>query len=193
MMEKQQNATGKYRIGRWMLLAVMLLIPAVFAGCGTILKQEAKPIENGVLKVGMNLNVPSMCYLSEETSKPEGFEVEVAQKLADKLKLDLEIVDTSEENLLKSLDGDIYDCAISAIGLADWNEEHYGHTSAYADIASVKEKIQVDTENTRIAVFTKKNNALAEELEKGITELKSTGTLKEISEKYFGSDISVKE
>ena len=55
----------------------------------------------------------------------EGFEVEVAQKLADKLNLELEIVDTSEKNLLKSLDADLYDCVISAVGISDWNDTHY--------------------------------------------------------------------
>ena len=110
-----------------MLVCMALLIS--LTACEHLELREAKPIEQGSLKVGMNLQIPGMCYLSEETSKPEGFEVELAGKLADKLKLELEIVDTSEENLLKSLDGELYDCVISAVGLADWNEAHYDHTT----------------------------------------------------------------
>lgn len=173
------------------LWAVLLPVLTVLMLSGCLGQQDkgAEPLEKGILKVGMNLNIPSMCYLSEETSKPEGFEVEVAQKLAEKLGLELEIIDTSEKNLLKSLDGELYDCVISAVGLADWNESHYGCTEAYADISSVKDKTGLDTEFNKIAVFTKKYNAMTEELNKQLEALKKDGTLKSISEKYFGKDI----
>ena len=85
----------KMKKGILMLVCMALLIS--LTACEHLELREAKPIEQGILKVGMNLQIPGMCYLSEETSKPEGFEVELAGKLADKLKLELEIVDTSEE------------------------------------------------------------------------------------------------
>lgn len=172
-----------------MLVCMALLIS--LTACEHLELREAKPIEQGILKVGMNLQIPGMCYLSEETSKPEGFEVELAGKLADKLKLELEIVDTSEENLLKSLDGELYDCVISAVGLADWNETHYDHTTPYIDIASVKEETGITGEYTKIAVFTKKYNLMKDELEAKLQMLRNDGSLKELSEKYFGKDITI--
>lgn len=184
-------AMRKKKKGILMLVCMALLIS--LTACEQLELREAKPIEQGILKVGMNLQIPGMCYLSEETSKPEGFEVELAQMLADKMKLELEIVDTSEENLLKSLDGDLYDCVISAVGLADWNETHYDHTTAYADIASVKEQTGITGTDTKIAVFTKKYNLMKDELETKLQMLRNDGSLKELSEKYFGKDITISE
>ena len=179
----------KMKKGILMLVCMALLIS--LTACEHLELREAKPIEQGSLKVGMNLQIPGMCYLSEETSKPEGFEVELAGKLAHKLKLELEIVDTSEENLLKSLDGELYDCVISAVGLADWNEAHYDHTTPYIDIASVKEETGITGEYTKIAVFTKKYNLMKDELEAKLQMLRNDGSLKELSEKYFGKDITI--
>lgn len=181
----------KMKKGILMLVCMALLIS--LTACEHLELREAKPIEQGILKVGMNLQIPGMCYLSEETSKPEGFEVELAGKLADKLKLELEIVDTSEEDLLKSLDGELYDCVISAVGLADWNETHYEHTTPYIDIASVKEETGITGEYTKIAIFTKKYNLMKDELEEKLQMLRNDGSLKELSEKYFGKDLTISE
>jgi len=41
-------------------------------------------------------------------------------------------------------------------------------------------------------LFNKKNQALKEKVDAALTELKKEGTLKEISEKYFGTNVSVK-
>lgn len=173
------------------LAAVILMIG--LAACDDMKLREAKPVTQGVLRVGMNLDIPSMCYLSEETSNPEGFEVEVAQKLADKLNLELEIVDTSEKNLLKSLDADLYDCVISAVGISDWNDIHYEHTTPYADISSVSDRTGITSKYTKIAVFTKKYNLMKDELEAKLQMMRNDGSLKEFSEKYFEKDIIISE
>lgn len=173
------------------LAAVILIIG--LAACDDMKLREAKPVTQGVLRVGMNLDIPSMCYLSEETSNPEGFEVEVAQKLADKLNLELEIVDTSEKNLLKSLDADLYDCVISAVGISDWNDTHYEHTTPYADISSVSDRTGITSKYTKIAVFTKKYNLMKDELEAKLQMMRNDGSLKELSEKYFEKDIIISE
>lgn len=174
------------------VLAAVILMTGL-ASCDDMKLREAKPVTQGVLRVGMNLDIPSMCYLSEETSNPEGFEVEVAQKLADKLNLELEIVDTSEKNLLKSLDADLYDCVISAVGISDWNDTHYEHTTPYADISSVSDRTGITSKYTKIAVFTKKYNLMKDELEAKLQMMRNDGSLKELSEKYFEKDIIISE
>ena len=174
------------------VLATVILMTGL-AACDDMKLREAKPVTQGVLRVGMNLDIPSMCYLSEETSNPEGFEVEVAQKLADKLNLELEIVDTSEKNLLKSLDADLYDCVISAVGISDWNDTHYEHTTPYADISSVSDRTGITSKYTKIAVFTKKYNLMKDELEAKLQMMRNDGSLKELSEKYFEKDIIISE
>ena len=191
-MKNQNNRTKEKNI--WKKGTVIGLLCVLFvqmlAGC-QLPGSEAEPVEKGMLKVGRHLEIPSMCYLSEDTNKLEGFDVELAGKLAEKMGLELEIVDTSEENLLKSLDADLYDCVISSVGLSDWNEAHYSHTSPYADISSVKEKTGQDTEYTELAVFTKKGNPMTKKLEENLQKLKKDGTLKELSQKYFEKDITV--
>lgn len=174
------------------VLAAVILMTGL-AACDDMKLREAKPVTQGVLRVGMNLDIPSMCYLSEETSNPEGFEVEVAQKLADKLNLELEIVDTPEKNLLKSLDADLYDCVISAVGISDWNDTHYEHTTPYADISSVSDRTGITSKYTKIAVFTKKYNLMKDELEAKLQMMRNDGSLKELSEKYFEKDIIISE
>lgn len=174
------------------VLAAVILMTGL-AACDDMKLREAKPVTQGVLRVGMNLDIPSMCYLSEETSNPEGFEVEVAQKLADKLNLELEIVDTSEKNLLKSLDADLYDCVISAVGISDWNDTHYEHTTPYADISSVSDRTGITSKYTKIAVFTKKYNLMKDELEAKLQMMRNDGSLKELSDKYFEKDIIISE
>jgi len=47
-------------------------------------------------------------------------------------------------------------------------------------------------ENSTGFIFNKKNQALKEKVDAALTELKKEGTLKEISEKYFGTNVSVK-
>ncbi len=172
------------------ILCSMVIFILSLGGC-QIEKKKARLIENGTLKVGMNLQIDKMCYVSPESSMPEGFEVEVAKKIAEKLELKLEIIDTSEENLLKSLDAELYDCVISSVGIENWNESHYSHTDAYADITEIQDVIGIGTKNTKIAVFTKKNNPMVDKINKTLLELRKDGSLGEISKKYFEKDIVI--
>ena len=57
---------------------------------------------------------------------------------------------------MKSLDAELYDCVISAVGLADWNKSHYSYTDAYADIAEVKDVIGKNTEDTKLRFLRKR-------------------------------------
>lgn len=172
-------------------ICLFLLCICLWSLAACSLKEgNGQTLESGVLKVGMDLQIEPMCYLSEETSKPEGFDVELASALAEAMDLELEIVDTSQENLLKSLDGDIYDCVISGVGLSKWNETHYSHTQVYGDVGAVKDQISMELTDTRLAVFTKKGNSLRDILDQKLEKLKEDGTLKGISEKYFGEDIT---
>lgn len=191
--KKEWIADMKKIIKKSMAVLAAVILMTGLAACDDMKLREAKPVTQGVLRVGMNLDIPSMCYLSEETSNPEGFEVEVAQKLADKLNLELEIVDTSEKNLLKSLDADLYDCVISAVGISDWNDTHYEHTTPYADISSVSDRTGITSKYTKIAVFTKKYNLMKDELEAKLQMMRNDGSLKELSEKYFEKDIIISE
>lgn len=177
------------RKGRSACLLLLICI-GILAMTGCSMEMGRETLETDVLRVGMHLDIDKMCYLSQEDNQPEGFEVELAGLLADKMGMELEIVDTTEENLLKSLDGEVYDCVLSSVGLSQWNTIHYGHTQPYLDLSSI-EKGSGDEEDTRIAAFTKKGNSLADTLEENLEELKEDGTLSQLSSKYFGEDITM--
>lgn len=169
---------------------LLLICIGILAMTGCSMEMGRETLETDVLRVGMHLDIDKMCYLSQEDNQPEGFEVELAGLLADKMGMELEIVDTTEENLLKSLDGEVYDCVLSSVGLSQWNTIHYGHTQPYLDLSSI-EKGSGDEEDTRIAAFTKKGNSLADTLEENLEELKEDGTLSQLSSKYFGEDLTI--
>ena len=175
--------------GRSVCLLLLICI-GILAMTGCSMEMGRETLETDVLRVGMHLDIDKMCYLSQEDNQPEGFEVELAGLLADKMGMELEIVDTTEENLLKSLDGEVYDCVLSSVGLSQWNTIHYGHTQPYLDLSSI-EKGSGDEEDTRIAAFTKKGNSLADTLEENLEELKEDGTLSQLSSKYFGEDLTM--
>ncbi|WP_407855681.1 transporter substrate-binding domain-containing protein [Enterococcus hailinensis] len=64
--------------------------------------------------------------------------------------------------------------------------------SALPDIpVKILEDVYFNANSTGF-LFNKKNQALKEKVDATLTELKKEGTLKEISEKYFGTNVSVK-
>ena len=178
-------------------LAAAVLTAAALAGCGTPKDCEGDgeitTIEKGVLKVGINLKDGSMGYVDEKTAKPAGFAPDTAAKIAEKLGLSLEIIDTTEENLLNSLDADLYDCVISTVGITDWNQKYYSATKAYADVSKVRDKLGEEVEYTELAVFGKKGSCLIPAIEnQDLKPLIKDGTLTEISKTYFEKDIVLK-
>ena len=143
---------------------LLLLCTGILTMSGCSMGMGRETLENDVLRVGMHLDIDKMCYLSQEDNQPEGFEVELAGLLADKM--------------------------LSSVGLSQWNTIHYGHTQPYLDLSSI-EKGSGDEEDTRIAAFTKKGNSLADTLEEYLEELKEDGSLSQLSTKYFGEDLTI--
>ena len=77
--------------------------------------------------------------------------------------------------------------------MTEENCEKYKATSAYADVSAIEEKLTEKPENTKIAIFGKKNNGLIQAIESQALEpLKEDGTLSEISNQYLSTDIIVK-
>lgn len=178
------------------VLAAAILTAAALTGCGTPKDCEGEgkitTIEKGVLKVGIHLDDGSMGYVEESTAKPAGFAPETAAKIAEKLGLTLEIIDTTEENLLNSLDADLYDCVIT-VGTTDWNQEHYSATKPYADVSGIQDKLGKKAAYPKLAIFGKKGTCLIPAIQnQALTPLIKDGTLTEISKKHFEKDIILK-
>lgn len=88
-------------------------------------------LKEGVLQVGMEVGYPPMEYLDEDGTTKIGFDVEVAQAVAEELGLELELQDTAWDGIFASLDSDRYDCIISAVSINDERKAAYNLTEAY--------------------------------------------------------------
>lgn len=88
-------------------------------------------IKDGVLQVGMDIAYPPMEYYDEDGTTPIGFDVEVAQAIADELGLELELMDTAWDGIFASLDSDRYDCVISGVSINDDRKAAYNLTEPY--------------------------------------------------------------
>lgn len=88
-------------------------------------------IKDGVLMVGMEIGYPPMEYFDTDGATPIGFDVEVANALADYLGLELELVDTSWDGIFAGVDTGKYDCIISCVSITDERKEQFNLTKPY--------------------------------------------------------------
>lgn len=126
------------------MMMTAILAVSMLAGCGSSGKETTAPeteaagaadtageneagaadaystIKDGVLMVGMEIGYPPMEYFDEDGATPIGFDVELAQALADDMGLELELVDTAWDGIFAGVDTDKYDVVISAVS---WTEE----------------------------------------------------------------------
>ena len=95
------------------------------------LTAEVTTIKDGTLMVGVEIGYPPMEYFDTDGSTPIGFDVEVANALADYLGLDLELVDTSWDGIFAGVDTGKYDCIISCVSITDERKEQFNLTKPY--------------------------------------------------------------
>lgn len=88
-------------------------------------------IEDGVLRIGMEIGYPPMEYYDDDGTTPIGFDVAVGSAIAEKLGLQAEFVDTAWDGIFASLDTNKNDCLISAVSITPDREENYNLTKAY--------------------------------------------------------------
>lgn len=120
-----------------MLLAAAMLC-ACFVGCGDKVDESGsvpevsntdvtsfepidvsnvKLVQDGTLTVGMEIGYPPFEYKAEDGT-PVGYDVDLAYAIADKLGLQVDLVDTGFDVIFAGLDTN-YDCVISAVTITD--------------------------------------------------------------------------
>lgn len=92
---------------------------------------DVTTIKDGTLMVGVEIGYPPMEYFDTDGSTPIGFDVEVANALADYLGLELELVDTSWDGIFAGVDTGKYDCIISCVSITDERKEQFNLTKPY--------------------------------------------------------------
>lgn len=112
------------------IAAVLMAMVCVLALAGTALG-EGLTLTEGVLQVGMEIGYPPMEYLAEDGTTPIGFDVDVANELAARLGLKVDLVDTTWDGIFASLDSNRYDVIISAVSITPARQENYNLTKPY--------------------------------------------------------------
>ncbi len=112
------------------IAVVMMAVILVLAMAGTALG-EGLTLKEGVLQVGLEIGYPPMEYLDEDGVTPIGFDIDVANELAARLNLTLELVDTAWDGIFASLDSSRYDVIISAVSITPTRQENYNLTKPY--------------------------------------------------------------
>lgn len=143
---------------KWIVLSlVTAMTAAMLSGCGagqetTTVTTEAEESvtgsdkEGGVLRVGMECAYPPFNWTQDEATTPDGskavpiygsdyytygYDVAVAQKLADELGMELEIHKVEWSSIGISLDAGDYDCIIAGMGRTAEREMSYSFTEPY--------------------------------------------------------------
>ena len=94
-------------------------------------------IKEGVLTVGTEIGYPPMEYFDTDGSTPIGFDMELAQALADDMGLKLEIVDTAWDGIFAGVDTDKYDVILSSVSWLEERNEKYLLSKTYIANAPV--------------------------------------------------------
>ena len=103
-----------------LVLAVTVIILAgciLFLGCEK--KSEGLTLKPGVLSVGMEIGYPPMEYMDVDGKTPIGFDVSMAEAIADKLGLKVEFVDVAWDGIFAGVETKKYDCIMSSVTITD--------------------------------------------------------------------------
>ena len=127
----------KKKIVAMLLAAAMLCVS--FVGCGDSKKDDVssaaevngtvdvsnvKLIKDGTLTVGMEIGYPPF-EDKAENGEPIGYDVDLVYALAEKLGLEVNIVDTAFDVIFAGI-GTNYDCVVSAVTITDERRENFG-------------------------------------------------------------------
>jgi ABC-type amino acid transport substrate-binding protein len=105
-----------------LMLTLVLVTMALVTGCGEKTEDsgqengtvEVTTIEQGKLLMGSDTTYPPFESIGDD-GKPEGFDVDIAMEIADRLGLELEVVTTAWEGIIPGLKTDKYDILMSAM------------------------------------------------------------------------------
>jgi polar amino acid transport system substrate-binding protein len=106
---------------------IFILICVLFVGCAK--SRRFLTIEKDVLSVGVEIGYPPMEYYDTDGS-PAGFDIELTKALADKLKLQVNFIDTAWDSILAGLDTGRYDIAVNITILPE-RQKKYNFTKPY--------------------------------------------------------------
>ncbi|HEY5526844.1 MAG TPA: basic amino acid ABC transporter substrate-binding protein [Candidatus Anoxymicrobiaceae bacterium] len=116
------------KAGLGLLLMALLVVPVIAAGCGGTSGQTLQP---GKITMGSDTSYPP--FESMEGSKPVGFDVELAQAIAKKLGLTLDVISTAWDGIIPGLKTKKYDIIMSAMTITADRKKQINFANPYID------------------------------------------------------------
>ncbi|MHC1721550.1 MAG: basic amino acid ABC transporter substrate-binding protein [Clostridiaceae bacterium] len=133
-----------------MLLLTVVFAAAMFAGCAQ--KQTAKDTslddikKAGVIKIGMDAGYAPF-EMVDNNSNIVGFDVDLGNKIAEKLGVKAEFVNTSFNGIIVALTSDKFDMIISGLSVTDERKLQIAFAGPYLQSAQT---VIVSSDNTEI-------------------------------------------
>lgn len=138
------------------VILAITLIAAASASCARQataveeagMSSQLKTIKAGVLTIGSDCTWPPMEYM--EGDKIVGFDVDLAQAIADKLELKLDFQNAAWDGLFPALIANKYDMAISSITITEERQKEMDFSDPYFktdQAAAMKEGSGLDSED----------------------------------------------
>jgi lysine-arginine-ornithine-binding protein len=110
-----------------LLLVALFIVPIVAAGCGS----SGETLTPGKITMGSDTSYPP--FETMEGSKPVGFDVELAQALAKKMGLTLEVISTAWDGIIPGLKTKKYDIIMSAMTITADRKKQINFSDPYID------------------------------------------------------------
>lgn len=124
---------------KWTLLLTLITAAAfLVSGCGSSSQNEGAELkaikDRGVLKVGVKVDVPKFGFKDPKTGQIEGFEIDLAKKIAKKIlgdenKIDLQAVTAKTRGPL--LDNGDIDLVMATFTITEERKKSYNFSDAY--------------------------------------------------------------
>ncbi|HYE67075.1 MAG TPA: amino acid ABC transporter substrate-binding protein [Anaerovoracaceae bacterium] len=106
--------------------------------------------EKGTLTIGIEGTYPPYTYHDEISDELAGYDVEIAQAIAQKLGVEAEFVETKWDSIIAGLDADRYDVIINQVGITAERQEKYDFSQPYTYTKGV---LIVAEDNNEITSF----------------------------------------
>ncbi len=107
------------------------LASLILSGCPRTTAKGEYTIEEGKLKIAMEIGYPPFEYYAGDGKTPVGFDVELGKAISEKLGLKAEFIDTSWDGILGGLDTGRYDVIMSAMTITDERKQNYTFSTPY--------------------------------------------------------------
>ena len=106
--------------------------------------------EKGTLTIGIEGTYPPYTYHDESSDELAGYDVEIAQAIAEKLGVEAEFVETKWDSIIAGLDAERYDVIINQVGITAERQEKYDFSQPYTYTKGV---LIVAEDNNEISSF----------------------------------------